>query len=126
MMVCVLYTLIINMEQNQVNQLIMQYSSKLAPEYIPTIRERLAGIDYAAALAAFGDMKDPTISIILSILLGEMGIDRFYIGDIGLGVGKLLTGGGCGIWWIIDLFMIMDATRKKNSEKVLQSLAFIR
>lgn len=114
------------MEQNQVNQLIMQYSSKLAPEYIPTIRERLAGIDYAAALAAFGDMKDPTISIILSILLGEMGIDRFYIGDIGLGVGKLLTGGGCGIWWIIDLFMIMDATRKKNSEKVLQSLAFIR
>lgn len=114
------------MEQNQVNQLIMQYSSKLAPEYIPTIRERLAGIDYSAALAAFGDMKDPTISIILSILLGEMGIDRFYIGDIGLGVGKLLTGGGCGIWWLVDLFMIMDATRKKNSEKVLQSLAFIR
>lgn len=83
-------------------------------------------MEYATAMAAFSDIKDPTISIILSILLGELGIDRFYIGDIGLGVGKLITGGGCGIWWIIDLFLIMDATRKKNSEKVIQSLAYIR
>ena len=114
------------MEQNQVNQLIMQYSSKIAPEYIPTIRERLEGMDYGAAMAAFSDVKDPTISIILSIIVGELGIDRFYIGDIGLGVGKLLTGGGCGIWWLIDLFMIMDATRKKNGEKILQALSFVR
>lgn len=83
-------------------------------------------MEYSTAMAAFSDIKDPTISIILSILLGELGIDRFYIGDIGLGVGKLLTGGGCGIWWIIDLFLIMEATRKKNSEKVIQSLAYIR
>lgn len=83
-------------------------------------------MDYSTAMAAFSDIKDPTISIILSILLGELGIDRFYIGDIGLGVGKLLTGGGCGIWWIIDLFLIMESTRKKNSEKVIQSLAYIR
>ncbi|MBQ9215475.1 MAG: TM2 domain-containing protein [Prevotella sp.] len=114
------------MEQSQTNQLIMMYSSKLSPEYIPTIRERIMGMEYSTAMAAFSDIKDPTISIILSILLGELGIDRFYIGDIGLGVGKLLTGGGCGIWWIIDLFLIMEATRKKNSEKVIQSLAYIR
>ena len=114
------------MEQSQANQLIMMYSSKLSPEYIPTIRERIMGMEYSTAMAAFSDIKDPTISIILSILLGELGIDRFYIGDIGLGVGKLLTGGGCGIWWIIDLFLIMEATRKKNSEKVIQSLAYIR
>ena len=114
------------MEQSQANQLIMMYSSKLSPEYIPTIRERIMGMEYATAMAAFSDIKDPTIPIILSILLGELGIDRFYIGDIGLGVGKLITGGGCGIWWIIDLFLIMDATRKKNSEKVIQSLAYIR
>ena len=61
------------MEQSQANQLIMMYSSKLSPEYIPTIRERIMGMEYATAMAAFSDIKDPTISIILSILLGELG-----------------------------------------------------
>ena len=56
---------------------------------------------------------------LLSILVGTVGVDRFYIGDIGLGIGKLITGGGCGIWWLIDIFMIMDATRRKNYESFL-------
>ena len=67
-------------------------------------------------------MKDPTISLILSILVGGLGVDRFFIGDIGLGIGKLLTGGGCGIWWLIDIFMIMDATKQKNYESILMQL----
>ncbi len=60
--------------------------------------------------------KNPTVSLILSLILGYLGVDRFYIGDIGLGVGKLLTGGGCGIWSIVDWFLIMEATRCKNYE----------
>ena len=43
-------------------------------------------------------------------------IDRFMIGDTGMGVGKLLTCGGLGIWTIIDWFLIMGATREKNME----------
>jgi TM2 domain-containing membrane protein YozV len=113
------------MEQRQADQLIMMYSSKLSPEYIPTIREKLMEMEYSTAMAAFTDIKDPTISIVLSILVGELGIDRFYIGDIGLGIGKLVTGGGCGIWWLIDLFLIMGATKQRNSEKVMQTLAYI-
>ena len=66
------------------------------------------------------DMKDPTISIILSVLVGSLGIDRFYIGDIGLGVAKLLTCGGLGIWWLIDLFLIMDKTKEKNYQLFMQ------
>ena len=38
------------------------------------------------------------------------------IGDVGLGVGKLLTCGGAYIWWLIDIFMISDATKRKNLE----------
>lgn len=60
--------------------------------------------------------KDPTIAIILSLLAGGLGIDRFYIGDIGLGILKLITFGGLGIWTIVDWFIIMDATKGKNKE----------
>jgi TM2 domain-containing membrane protein YozV len=47
-----------------------------------------------------------------------MGIDRFMIGDVGLGIGKLLTCGGLGIWTIIDWFMIQKSTREKNMQKI--------
>lgn len=62
---------------------------------------------------------DPTTILIVSILGGSLGIDRFMIGDTGLGVGKLLTGGGCGIWAIVDWFLIQNAAKRKNLEKFI-------
>lgn len=55
-------------------------------------------------------MKNWTTTLILAILLGELGIDRFYLGKIGTGILKLLTAGGCGIWWLYDIIMV--ATNK--------------
>jgi TM2 domain-containing membrane protein YozV len=43
---------------------------------------------------------------LLSLFLGTLGIDRFYLGYTGLGIAKLLTLGGCGIWALIDFIMI--------------------
>jgi hypothetical protein len=54
--------------------------------------------------------KSWTTALILSFLVGVIGVDRFYTGHVGLGIGKLLTFGGCGIWALIDLILI--ATRK--------------
>jgi TM2 domain-containing membrane protein YozV len=48
------------------------------------------------------------------------GIDRFYVGDTTMGVLKLLTCGGMGIWTVIDWFLIMDAAKQKNAEKLMQ------
>ena len=73
--------------------------------------------------------------MILSIFLGLFGADRFYAGDIKLGVGKLAMGlvgyifGGFGtlgfaiqllsyVWWIEDIFFSYRLSRKRNSEKI--------
>lgn len=48
-----------------------------------------------------------------------MGIDRIYVGDVGWGVLKILTCGGIGIWWLIDLFLITDVTKRKNLEMLV-------
>jgi len=58
--------------------------------------------------------------------LGWLGIDRFVVGDIGLGVLKLITFGGLGIWQIIDCFLIGNRTRTKNWEKVLDIYDFVK
>jgi TM2 domain-containing membrane protein YozV len=58
--------------------------------------------------------KDPSVALVLSILIGWLGADRFFLGDIGLGVLKLLTCGGIGIWWLIDIFLVMDNARRYN------------
>ncbi len=54
-------------------------------------------------LPGFVSDKSHMTALLLSIFLGGLGVDRFYTGQTGIGVGKLLTGGGCGIWWLIDL-----------------------
>ena len=50
--------------------------------------------------------RDQGTAFLLSFFLGGLGADRFYLGYIGLGVLKLITGGGCGIWALIDMIII--------------------
>ena len=65
------------------------------------------------------DLKSPTIILLVSVFLGGIGIDRFMIGDIGMGILKLLTGGLCGIFWIYDIFTITERVKKINFESMV-------
>ena len=52
--------------------------------------------------------KDWLTTVLLSFLVGWLGIDRFYLGYTGLGILKLITFGGLGIWYIIDLILVVS------------------
>ena len=111
------------MDAQKVDMYIMSNSKYFQSQHLSYIRERLLLLDDSKFMMLQGaELKDPTTSIIVSILAGGLGIDRFIIGDTGMGVGKLLTCGGFGIWTIVDWFLIMDATREKNMEKIQQFL----
>lgn len=107
------------MDQQKVDMFIMVNAKYFESHQLPQLRERLLNVDDNKwVMIQTVSLKDPTTSIIVSILAGHFGVDRFIIGDTGLGIGKLLTCGGLGIWTIVDWFLIMKATREKNFEKL--------
>ncbi len=94
-------------------------------EALPMLRQQLDALDESqVAYVLSTQIKSPTTALILSVFLGTIGADRFYIGQIGLGVAKLLLSWlTFGIWTVIDWFLIMGATKKANLEAINQALA---
>lgn len=106
------------MESQKVDMFMMMNAKYFEGHHLNAIRDKLLILEESRwALVQTMQFKDPTTALIISIVGGgHLGIDRFYIGDTGLGIAKLLTCGGLGIWTIIDWFLIMGATREKNME----------
>lgn len=105
------------MEADKVDKFLLANESKFPDLEIP-IHRLLDLPPEKEAILAKNHFKSPICMLSVSCFLGYFGLDRFLIGDWGKGIIKLLTGGGLGIWYIIDWFLIVRATKRKNMERL--------
>ncbi len=109
------------MEQNRIEMFIATMSDKFPAEKLMLIRDQLSRLDDSKLpIIQSVEYKNPTTLLIVSIFLGLFGVDRFMLGEIGLGLAKLLTCGGLHVWAIIDWFTIMKRTKELNYLKFIQ------
>lgn len=111
------------MEQNKIDMFIITNKKYFPEEKIVYLRERLCEMDDEKfSLISAIELKDPTTLLLVSLFLGGMGIDRFMIGDTGMGVLKLLTCGCCGILTVVDWCTISNKTKDLNFNKLMSLL----
>lgn len=108
------------MEEQKITSFLANHGDKFAKQHKPLITNQLEDADdrkFNALMAA--SWKNPTVIVVISIFLGGLGIDRFMLGQIGMGIGKIAT---CIIlvgiiWVIIDWFVIYGEAQKKNYQQ---------
>lgn len=103
------------MDASKVDMYIMANQKYLPAEKIVYVKDKLLRADEEKFnLLSTIEFKDPTTILLVSIFLGVLGIDRFMLGETGMGILKLLTGGVCGILAIIDWFSVQKKAKEKN------------
>ena len=111
------------MDQNKVDMYVMTNQKYFPAEKIMYLKEKLAAMDESKfTMVSTVELKDPTTILLVSIFLGALGIDRFMLGDTGMGILKLLTGGCCGILTIIDWFTVSKKTKDLNFNNIMTVL----
>lgn len=108
------------MDQQRVDMFIMTNQKYFPAEKIMYLKEKLRTMDEQKfSLISTVELKDPTTILIVSLFLGGLGIDRFMVGDTGMGVLKLLTGGLCGVMTVLDWFTISKKAKECNFNNVM-------
>jgi len=115
------------MTNDKVMYFMAAYGKYFPSNQMMFLRDRIQNLDDNQLMMISAlEFHDPTVLLIISVLIGTLGIDRFLIGDVGMGVLKLLTGGLCGILTVVDWFLIMNLCREKNMQKLMNFLEYGR
>jgi hypothetical protein len=109
------------MTQEKVDMFFVSNAKFFPAGKMAIIKERLERLDDSKLTVISSiEFKDPTTLLLISIFLGSLGIDRFMLGDTGMGILKLLTAGLCGILTIIDWFTISNKAKECNFAKFME------
>ncbi len=112
------------MEKNKADVLFMQYKDRIPSDkqaYFKKKLEEASDDSYDAILTA--KTHNPTTVLLCSIFLGGLSVDRFILGDVGLGIAKLLFGFiTFGLWNLIDIFLCYKKSKEKNLQNLLLAL----
>lgn len=105
------------LSETEINDYMQHNSKYFENSEIPLFKSIISNSNLTLEELNTFKFKSPALGRLLSVILGFWGIDRFYSGNYVLGVLKLLTFGGSGIWWIIDWFLIGKVIKQDNQNK---------
>ncbi|WP_285818393.1 NINE protein [Helicobacter bilis] len=111
------------MDQSQLMALTATWANLLPEDTLVGIQERLKKLpDEKASMLTTIQFKNPITGLVLGLVGGLFGVDRFYKGDIGLGIAKIASWITLGIvptiWCIADLFLVPKGIRADNLNKL--------
>ncbi len=115
------------MEQSKVNAIMMQYKDLVPSDQMYMLKEALEKADDKVYdKLQMLSTKNPILTLVLSICLGGFGVDRFYLGDVGLGIAKLLvvlcTFGFAFVWPLIDIFFCFKKAKQINLNNLMRAI----
>lgn len=91
---------------------------------VQEVQRQLAAVDDTKAAYFMSlNLQKPTVMLVIAILLGW---ERFFLDDIGLGVVKVITCYGFGIWWLVDIFTAQRRTYDYNFKKFNEAMMLSR
>ncbi len=107
--------------------LLSLWSDKMLPENLLIISKQLDSVqdDKLETLILF-KLKSPVLTLIFSLFLGCFGVDRFYLGDVILGILKIIFGAFTfGIWYFLDFFLTYKKSKQINFNKTINMINLV-
>ena len=106
------------MEKQKIDMFLATKAECFNPMQLSDIRTKLETMDDEKFIMLNAmELRNPTTILVIAIVLGW---ERFFLDDIGLGLLKVLTAYGCGIWWLVDIISAKKRTYDYNYKKFLQ------